>query len=285
MLTSSVTMGAPNCGFILSEAPGHYSRENCTVAKGSVLAAGTVIMDTTSGSATAAANAGNVGNGTIGTITVGATAQRGIYQLVITEPGTDVGEFEVRYPDGTLAGQGTVAAAFSGGGLGFTLADGATDFAVGDSFNITVAGFNLATTVDTVLGSDTVTLTAATGLVAGTRYTLVGTGIPARTAMVWQSGLTAKLYNRDTGGPQYATANGTDVAMVITEIGERVVAWVTGDQVKGIIMYNIDATDIDMGVAYIARNAEVNLKNLVYPDGTQAEVITKLKALGIICRD
>jgi len=37
-----------------------------------------------------------------------------------------------------VVGNGTVGVAFSGGGLAFTLAD-ATDFAIGDTFTITVA--------------------------------------------------------------------------------------------------------------------------------------------------
>jgi len=37
---------------------------------------------------------------------------------------------------------GTVAAAYSFGGLAFTLADGTPDFAVGDKFTITVTGGN-----------------------------------------------------------------------------------------------------------------------------------------------
>lgn len=44
------TLGAPNCGFILSEANGHRSRENGIVASGqNVLRAGTVVMDNGSG--------------------------------------------------------------------------------------------------------------------------------------------------------------------------------------------------------------------------------------------
>lgn len=43
-------LGAPACGFILSEANGHRSRENGVVASGQgKLAAGTVVMDNGSG--------------------------------------------------------------------------------------------------------------------------------------------------------------------------------------------------------------------------------------------
>lgn len=93
----------------------------------------------TASAASSAANAGNTGNGTMGAITVSAGAKAGVYRLTITEPGTNVGNFIVEDPDGLYVGQGDVAAAFSGGGLAFTLADGSTDFAAGDGFAITVA--------------------------------------------------------------------------------------------------------------------------------------------------
>jgi len=93
----------------------------------------------TATSAAAAAYSGNTGNGTMGAITVSAGAKVGAYMLTILEPGTNIGNFTVHDPDGILIGQGDVAAAFSAGGLAFTLADGSTDFVAGDGFTITIA--------------------------------------------------------------------------------------------------------------------------------------------------
>lgn len=126
---------------LLSEGDGSISREAITIAAGAgVLKAGTVIGKITTGtSATAAATAGNAGNGTMGTITVSASALPGVYKLIIIEAATDAGTFQVEGPDGKIIGTGNVAAAFSKGGLAFTLADGSNDFAAGDSFSITVA--------------------------------------------------------------------------------------------------------------------------------------------------
>lgn len=93
----------------------------------------------TATAAYATAFSGNTGNGTMGAITVTAAAKAGTYKLVIVDPGTNVGNFTVEGPDGVFVGQGDVAAAFSAGGLAFTLADGATDFAAGDGFDIVVA--------------------------------------------------------------------------------------------------------------------------------------------------
>lgn len=91
------------------------------------------------GVATAAAWAGNTGNGAMGAVTVGAGAKIGTHKIVILEPGANVGTFAHYDPDGELVSvRGVVASAYSGGGLAFTLADGATDFAAGDGFDIEV---------------------------------------------------------------------------------------------------------------------------------------------------
>jgi hypothetical protein len=122
---------------IASEASGTRSREVITVVSGQNLAAGTV-LGKIRGTASAAALGSNSGSGTIGTITLGAGALEGAYKLTIIEPASNAGNFVVEDPLGRIIGHGTVAVAFSAGGLGFTLAD-ATDFVAGDSFTITVA--------------------------------------------------------------------------------------------------------------------------------------------------
>lgn len=90
----------------------------------------------------AAAVAGNTGDGTMGAVTVTSNKnlQLGVYTLRIIKAAANAGDFVVVDPAGDVVGQGTVAVAFSQAGLAFTLADGATDFAVGDSFTITVDG-------------------------------------------------------------------------------------------------------------------------------------------------
>jgi hypothetical protein len=102
--------------------------------------------------AVGAAVAGNTGNGTISAapvITAGAKA--GVYTVTLLEPATNAGEFMVQDPDGINIGNGTVAVAYSADGLAFTVADGATDFAAGDQFTITVSGSNvLGITIATV---------------------------------------------------------------------------------------------------------------------------------------
>jgi hypothetical protein len=88
--------------------------------------------------AAAAAVAGtNTGNGTVGTVTLGAGAKQGTYKIIFVEPGTNLGTFIVEDPQGTVIGDGVVGTAFAGE-IGFTITDGATDFVPGDRFHVLV---------------------------------------------------------------------------------------------------------------------------------------------------
>lgn len=105
-----------------------------------VLTRGALLGKVTVGAANAVAKTGgNTGNGAMGAIIVGAGAKAGLYRLRVIAAAANAGQFQLVDPEGDVAGMGTVGAAFAGGGLGFTLADGATDFVVGDGFDITVA--------------------------------------------------------------------------------------------------------------------------------------------------
>lgn len=138
-----LTENRHDAAFLLSEANGYRSRQSITLRNAGVAAvtllAGTVLAAITTGalSAVATAFAGNTGNGAMGAVTVDAGAQTGTWKVLITEPGANVGNFVVERPDGTIDGQGDVAAAYNGG-INFTLADGATDFVAGDGFDVVV---------------------------------------------------------------------------------------------------------------------------------------------------
>ncbi len=129
-------------GFLVSELDKTGSRDKAVLISGQAnLKAGTVlgkIANATSAPASAP-NAGNTGNGVMGAITASAGVKVGVYTLEITTAATNAGEFDVYDPNGDHVGQGKVGVAFSAGGLAFTLADGGTDFVVGDGFTITVS--------------------------------------------------------------------------------------------------------------------------------------------------
>jgi hypothetical protein len=87
-----------------------------------------------------AAGAGNTGNGAFAaTPTPAAGIMDGQYRLVCIEPAANAGVFQLEAPDGRIVGRVTVAVAYAGPHLAFTLNDGAADFIAGDFFTIDVA--------------------------------------------------------------------------------------------------------------------------------------------------
>lgn len=155
--------------FLLSEANGERSRANITISAGSgILAAGTLLaMLTAANALISTAQAGNTGNGTVGSASVTTAAITGTYVLEITSTAANGGQFEVTNPVGVVVGVGTVGTAFTGGGISFTLADGSTDFAVGDGFTLAVkAGLGEYTPYDDD-GTDDGRRTAGAILYAG----------------------------------------------------------------------------------------------------------------------
>lgn len=80
----------------------------------------------------------NVGDGVLGTVTAGSLIETGTYVLICTAAATDAGTFSVRTPSGELLDDLIVGVAYSSDHINVTLADGATDFAVNDRFDIPV---------------------------------------------------------------------------------------------------------------------------------------------------
>lgn len=124
--------------FLKWEEDDRFSRDNVVIALGQNLKIGAVVGRIGTGAAKSAARAGNVGNGVFGAITVAAGVPPGVYRADVLTAAANGGTFEVRDPYSNIVGTGAIGTAFNAGGLGFTIADGSTDFAVGDSFNINV---------------------------------------------------------------------------------------------------------------------------------------------------
>lgn len=84
--------------------------------------------------------AGNTGTGTITMAdpALAQTAQIGTYTVQLVQTGTDLGLFQVDRPDGTVDGYAKVGVAYDGQ-IKFTIADGGTDFALGDKFTVAVS--------------------------------------------------------------------------------------------------------------------------------------------------
>ncbi|MDH4182653.1 MAG: head decoration protein [Nitrospinota bacterium] len=85
------------------------------------------------------AGAGNTGDGTIASVTLGGKARLGSYIAECVAAAVDGGIFKLIDPDGyALDAQATVGVAFVSDHLNFTINDGATDFVVGDTFTLAV---------------------------------------------------------------------------------------------------------------------------------------------------
>ena len=117
-----------------------YSNETVTIASGQDLEVGAVLGQVLTATET---HAGNTGNGVLGSVTFGSRAMAGIYTLTCTAASSNAGTFKLTTPDGATVPQLlTVAVAYTSDYLNVTLADGSTDFIVGDKFLITVAAGN-----------------------------------------------------------------------------------------------------------------------------------------------
>ena len=128
------------------EAPNLYSRDAVTVLAGDsaerALKAGAVIARRTRTAVTVTAADGNTGDGeaTLSDPALGQLAETGIYRLACITSGADGGTFQVLSPKGYVLPDLTVGEAYAGGHLNLIVADGAADFAVGDTFAIEVSG-------------------------------------------------------------------------------------------------------------------------------------------------
>lgn len=142
---TTLTEGIYATESFISEAPGDRSREAVVVASGQNLKACAVLATIVSGTvASAAKSGGNTGNGTF---TLDATtplllgAKLGVYTLRCIAAAANNGTFRLEDPDGAVlgdivmaAGAGTVSEQIKG-----AIADGSSDFIVGDGFDITVS--------------------------------------------------------------------------------------------------------------------------------------------------
>ncbi len=113
--------------------------DTVTIGSGADLKRGAVLGAYITAATAVAAAGANTGNGVMGAVTAAGQVLEGDYVLKFTKAAANAGDFEVYDPQGDLCGLGTVGVVFTGGGLSFTLADGAADFIVGDSFRITTS--------------------------------------------------------------------------------------------------------------------------------------------------
>ena len=186
------------------EAPNLYSRDAVTVLAGSgadrVLPVGSVIAKRSKSDAAVTADAGNTGDGvaTLADPVLGANAEVGTYTITCVTAAADGGVFEVLTPKGFVLPSITVGQAYAGAHINLTIADGATDFIVGDIFTLDVSGDGKIVALDPA-GVDGTAL--AIGIVAADMTAPDGTdtngvaivreAILADHAVQWPAGITA----------------------------------------------------------------------------------------------
>lgn len=126
---------------ILSEGPRFISRDALTIAASqTIVANGLLAKKAVSAGVTVAQSFAGTGNGvlTFADPAVSSKVKDGVYTATCVTAAADGGTFRVEDPAGVTIGNATVGTAFNKE-IKFTIADGATDFVVGDTFSITVA--------------------------------------------------------------------------------------------------------------------------------------------------
>ena len=114
-----------------------------TVLSGQNLVKGAAVGRVTLGAASVAAKqGGNTGNGTFtldATTPILANAQSGVYVVTCITAGTNTATWRVVDPQGFVIGQDVALGGTFATQIKFVIADGSTDFVVGDAFNVTIA--------------------------------------------------------------------------------------------------------------------------------------------------
>lgn len=164
-----------------------------TVALGAVL--GMALFGTPTSDAT-----GNTGNGAMSGLGLKANAQLGDYSIECISATTDAAVFAVFDPNGKRMSDAATDVAYDNGEIAFTIADGATDFIVGDIFTVTVpVGTRKVTAIDfsAVDGSQracgivTLSATAPDGVDARVSVLKRGPAVINSVDLTWPSGATS----------------------------------------------------------------------------------------------
>jgi hypothetical protein len=114
--------------------------EHIVLLSGQNLARGTLLGKIATAGASET-HVGNTGNGVMtldASTPVKANAKAGVYRATLITAAANGGVFRVEDPDGFVLGDVAVGATFDDD-IKFVIADGATDFIVGDAFSVTVA--------------------------------------------------------------------------------------------------------------------------------------------------
>lgn len=189
---------------LIVDASSIETKEVTIVIGGGPLSRGSLLGKIIAGAATGGAVVGT-GNGTIGTITRGKKVKVGNYVATCIQVVTNGGLFQVKNPLNEIVGIARVGVAFASPEINFTIADGGTDFALGDAFTIAVAAgsghYQLAdqdavdgsANADCVLAEDV----AANAGAAKAHVPVYTSGVFNRNSMIFASGETYATYEEE----------------------------------------------------------------------------------------
>ena len=307
------TEGQHAAEFIVSEAHGGLSREAITVLSGENLEAGEVVGRKTLGVGKAAIpTVVGTGNGVMSALFAGPEVELGSYVLTCTAAATDAGTFSVTTPSGDLLPAATVAVAYRSRHINFIIADGSTDFIVGDAFTIVVAT-GAAAVVGTgngvlsglSLGPDAKTgqyrIECITAITNGGEFKVVspdGEELAVGFVVAGAGGVLVLGDQRQLnltlteGSTDYVLGDFYEV-FVFNELIGKVVEWdpTTFDGrnvVAGVLYDAVDASAADKTGVIVARNAEVRKADLRFATaitaGQKESAYLDLEARGIASR-
>lgn len=284
--------------FVVSEAPRARSREKVKVASGQNLKCGAVVGRILA--AGIAQRFTGTGNGVLtpdGSTPVLAGVQEGRYVAICGEPGTNAGQFTVYDPQGVPLGVHTVAGSAFANQIKFAIADGATDFVAGDTFELFVRAGSVSAITGT--GNGVVTLyQTAEGCQPGV-YTLACTAAATNAGTFSVTAPDGTVIGNATvgtrfqgGGLDFLIADGSSDFIV----GDSFTITVTRGQVKeynpantdgsgtpfGVLWDAVDASSAAAWGAAVVRDAEINAAELEWFSGaTTAQKTTALATLAV----
>lgn len=306
--------------FILSEAMGSRSRENVVVLSGQNLKAGAVVGRVAMGVGKAAIpTVVGTGDGTMSALFAGPDVEVGAYVVKCTEAIANGGVFSVTAPSGkvlpslTLTVGAGATTKYRSSHINFSITDGSANFALNDTFTITVA-----TGAPTVVGTGNGTISGLSlGRKAKTgRYviTCIAAGTNTGTFqcvdpdgdIAWEATITGgaggtavvadheQLNATITDGSTDFGAGAFFEVFVFNQLVKKCVAWdpTTFDgrhQVAGVLYDNVDASAADADGVIVAREAEVRAADLQWAAAITAaeQEVAKAEmadALGIVAR-
>lgn len=310
----ALTEGQHAGEFILSESGGGRSRDKLSVLSGQNLKAGAVVGRVNKGvGRMSVPTVVGTGNGTVGTVFGGPETQVGNYVATCITAAANGGTFSVVNPSGKALPNAVVGTPYRSREINFTIADGATDFIVGDSFT-----FVVSTTAPLVVGTGNGTVSAITlghdakpgnyrleitaAITNGGEFKLAGpdgdiveVGFIVAGAGGTFVGANKRQINLTVteGSTDFAVGDAFNI-LVFNELnGGKAVAWdptaVDGrDDVAGVLYDNVDASSADKVGVIVARHAEVRKDDLQWAGAITAaqkeSAYLDLAKLGIIAR-